>query len=142
MRRVLKIMLIIFLIIVSLIVIVTTVFYASLFLTHSNILETRDQNAEYYSNYSIEKSGFVLKTKVLEDDDIKSIAFTVSSSNENKVVFDSYNEENHYSWRLIDFKGIKFAEDSLDIIVESSDVGTYRFRFDENNWHLENTGDG
>lgn len=137
MKRTLKIIIVGLSIIVFCVVMVHTVFYSYLFLNHFNILKTKDANAEYYSNYFVEKDGFILKTKVIESDDITSVSFMVYSSDENSLVFDSYNEENHYIWRLIDFGGIEFAEDSLDIIVKSGDEGTFHFLFDENNWYLE-----
>lgn len=116
---------------------VTVLYFSSIFLSHFNVLKTTDQLAEHYSNYSIENNGFVLKTKVIESDNMKFIVFTVYSYDKNNIIFDSYNDKEQYIWRLSDFKSIEFAKDSLDIIVESGDMGTSHFRFDKNYWYLE-----
>jgi hypothetical protein len=112
-------------------ILLTIVFYfAFLFSSHSTIIKNSDNLSEAYSNYSIEKEGFVLKTKVIQIGGVNNIGFVVYRSDDNTMVFDSYDGNNKYKWRLVDFDSISFSSDSLDIIVKSNDTGTFIFSYD------------
>ena len=106
-----------------------------LYYSHWAIKDSAEALAEYYSDFSLEKDGYTLKTSIVQDDEYGDyLYFTVSDSGEN-IIFDS-RENNNSNWRISDFKSIKFADDSLDVIVESGDVGTSIFKKDGNGWNL------
>ena len=129
MKKLLKIALICLLIIAF----VVGGYYLFLFYSHYKMLEAKDETAEYYSSYSVEKEGYTLKTKVHDYDEIKSVSFVVEK--DGKTVYDS--EKEGYGWRAFDFKKIDFSKNSLDIIVVSGDEGKFLFVYDGENWKLE-----
>ena len=108
-------------------------YYLTLFYSHYKMLEIKDETAEYYSSYSVEKEGYTLKTKVHDYDEIKSVSFVVEK--DGKTVYDS--EKEGYGWRAFDFKKIDFTENSLDIIVVSGDEGEFLFVYNGENWELD-----
>lgn len=107
--------------------------FGTLFINHFAMLDVSKDVAEYYSDFSLEKGGYTLKTVVLQDDEYGDYVYFTVSDSSGTIVFDSLEEGNHI-WRVKDFKEIKFANDSLDIIADSGDVGTSVFRYDNNSW--------
>ncbi|MBR3908090.1 MAG: hypothetical protein IKJ50_00035, partial [Clostridia bacterium] len=45
-------------------------YYFVLFYSHHKMLDAKDETAEYYSSYSVQKDGYTLKTKVYDTDEI------------------------------------------------------------------------
>lgn len=108
-------------------------YYFVLFYSHHKMLDAKDETAEYYSSYSVQKDGYTLKTKVYDTDEISSIGFMVEK--DGKTLYDS--EKEGYGWRAFDLKKIDFSQNSLDIIVESGDMGEFVFVYNGEVWELE-----
>lgn len=108
-------------------------YYFVLFYSHHKMLAAKDETAEYYSSYSVQKDGYTLKTKVYDTDEISSIGFMVEK--DGKTLYDSKKEG--YGWRAFDLKKIDFSQNSLDIIVESGDMGEFVFVYNGEVWELE-----
>ena len=108
-------------------------YYFVLFCSHHKMLAAKDETAEYYSSYSVQKDGYTLKTKVYDTDEISSIGFMVEK--DGKTLYDS--EKEGYIWRAFDLKKIDFSQNSLDIIVESGDMGEFVFVYNGEVWELE-----
>ena len=84
-------------------------YYFVLFYSHHKMLDAKDETAEYYSSYSVQKDG--------------------------KTLYNS--EKEGYGWRAFDLKKIDFSQNSLDIIVESGDMGEFVFVYNGEVWELE-----
>ena len=108
-------------------------YYSVLVFTHTQILIGAETTAEYYDDFLAEKDGYVLKSSVIERDNIDYIAFTIEKDGE--VLFDCQKENR--TWRANDFKELKFSDTSLDIIVESGDMGILVFEYDGKSWGLQ-----
>lgn len=113
------------------VIVAVSVYYSILFCSHFLMLESSKETSEYYSDFSIKKDEYTLKTKVLQDEEYGDILYFVVTDADNNTVFDS-KKDSDALWRIRDFKSIEFSNDSLDIVVESGDDGTSVFRHNEN----------
>ncbi len=86
-----------------------------------------------YAEESVENNGeFVLKTNLYEDDDIEFMSFYIENT-KGQIVFDSDG-----GWRTWDLHGIKFIDNTNDVIVDTGDVGEIIFEYNGKTWVCEN----
>lgn len=85
-----------------------------------------------YADETVENNGeFVLKTNVYEDSDIEFMSFCIENK-KGEVVFDSNG-----GWRTWDLHGIKYINDSNDVIVDTGDVGEIIYEYNGKTWVCE-----
>ena len=86
----------------------------------------------WYADETVEDNGeFVLKTNLIEAEGIEMMSFYIENSKGEKI-FDSDG-----GWRTRDLRGIYFAENSNDIIVDTGDVGKILFEYNGETWICE-----
>jgi hypothetical protein len=105
-------------------------FYHILFSVHKGIID-EGRNYEPYSVVS--KDGeFLLKTKKVVDETGTYATFIIETVDEKEILFECPEK-----YRTYDLKSIEW--DSLNIIVDSSDVGTITYKFVNNTWEKLDT---
>ncbi|MBQ7116315.1 MAG: hypothetical protein IJN94_07870 [Clostridia bacterium] len=86
----------------------------------------------WYAEETVESNGeFVLKTNLYEADDIEFMSFCIENK-KGEVVFDSNG-----GWRTWDLHGIRFADDTNDVIVDSGDIGEIIYEYNGKTWTCE-----
>lgn len=86
----------------------------------------------WYAEETVEDNGkFVLKTNLMEADGIEMMSFYIENK-KGEIIFDSEG-----GWRTWDLRGIYFADDGNDIIVDTGDVGKILFEYDDETWICE-----
>lgn len=105
----------------------TFYFYISPILMHQTVIE----NAHKYKPYYVESfdGKYVLQTEKIEDNTGVYASFHIAIKETNEIVFKS-NE----NYRTMDLKTISWSENSLNVIVESGDVGSIIYLYDDNKW--------
>ncbi len=87
----------------------------------------------WYANETVEDNGeFVLKTNIMEAEGIEMMGFYIENLKGEKI-FDSDG-----GWRTKDLHGIKFIDNTNDVIVDTGDVGGIIFEYNGKTWVCEN----
>ncbi len=87
----------------------------------------------WFAEETVENNGkFVLKTNLYEADGIEFMSFRIEDM-KGEVVFDCDG-----GWRTFDLHGIKFIDNTNDVIVDSGDVGEIIFEYKGKTWVCEN----
>ena len=98
--------------------------YGSIRYVHFQIL----QSAHSYEETRETKSGYTLITYVETDDPVPLVTFKILDENQN-LVFQPDGR-----WRATDLKSIAFSDDSLDVLVDSADVGAVIYYYGSCGW--------
>lgn len=86
----------------------------------------------WYADETVENNGeFVLKTNLYEDNDIELMSFCIENK-KGEVVFDSNG-----GWRTWDLHGIRFIDDTNDVVVDTGDMGEIFFEYNGKTWVCE-----
>ena len=80
--------------------------------------------------FSYDNKYYAIQT-VEETDDVSAIIVSIYTT-ENDEIVASFSPA-----RAMDFWGICWEKDSYNIWIQSSDIGIYCYKFDENNWTLD-----
>lgn len=105
--------------VISIIACAVLIVEISLIKAHYSILESKHEIVEEYSSFTTKKQNYRIKTYITYLEDMEFICFMVMDDQSGDVLFAPADK-----WRALDFKGIDFSEDGLDIVVSSGDVGT------------------
>lgn len=95
---------------------------------YNNIQEKILDGADKYKEYELwsNDNRYILETKKVITDNIKCATFIIKNSKGGII----YNCADNY--RIFDLKDIKW--DSYNVIVESSDVGTKIYKYENGSW--------
>ncbi len=85
-----------------------------------------------YAEESVENNGeFVLKTNLYEADGIEFMSFHIENA-KGEIVFDSDG-----GWRTRDLRGIRFVDNTNDVIVDTGDIGEIIYEYNGETWICE-----
>ena len=100
------------------------VYFGILFYSHALIL----QDGRSYKETTETKGEYTLTTRIVEEEPAVMVGFEIHDSAGN-LLFACKG-----SYRAMDLKGIAFAADSYDVLVDSGDVGLMRYSFANGSW--------
>lgn len=102
-------------------------FYILPLFIHQSIIE----NAHEYKPYSVGSfdGKYILQTEKKEESTGVYATFHIVMKETNENVFNCSD-----NFRTMDLKSISWGENSLNVIVESGDVGTIKYAFNKNKW--------
>lgn len=111
-----------FTVIITCAVIVFAYIYVSMFTVHVAAV----RSAENYPETTVVKGKYILQTVRLDNDyGVPSMTFAVLDEDTGECLF-----KTDELWRTVDLNGIEWDPYSYNIIVDSSDVGTYIYEYD------------
>ena len=105
--------------------------YLILLTTQREIIQT----AHSYQPYSMASADgkYVLQTEKIEEKEGVSASFSITSAD--TMVYKCPDK-----YRTMDLKSIAWDKNSLDVVVQSKDVGNYRYVYENGNWAKELDG--
>ncbi len=107
-----------------------TIFLSSqIYNVHQAIIETSHSYEPMTMN---SKDGsYILQTERYEDESGVYASFIIMTQDTRNIVFECPDR-----YRTMDLKGIYWGDEEYSVVVESGDVGTIIYRYQDNSWEV------